>query len=98
MNSFPSIPYTSPRLILPKMGWDQENGILKASFHTMTGTSLSREQFYAFLRYDTGHLEPYEFRKEDYEKQLDRRLSYKSTRRKTWSHSTMSRKKSYPYP
>ena len=45
MNSFPSIPYTSPRLILPKMGWDQENGILKASFHTMTGTSLSESSF-----------------------------------------------------
>ena len=82
MNSFPSIPYTSPRLVLPKMGWDQENGILKASFHTMTGTSLSREQFYAFLRYDTGHLEPYEFREEDYEKQLDRRLSYKLDKEK----------------
>jgi hypothetical protein len=48
----------------------------------MTGTSLSREQFYAFLRYDTGHLEPYEFREEDYEKQLDRRLSYKLDKEK----------------
>ena len=55
---------------------------MKASFHTMTGTSLSREQFYAFLRYDTGHLEPYEFREEDYEKQLDRRLSYKLDKEK----------------
>lgn len=82
MNSFPTISYTSPRLILPKMGWNQENGILEASFHTMTGTSLSREQFYAFLRYDTGHLEPYEFRIEDYKKQLDRRLSYKLDKEK----------------
>lgn len=82
MNSFPSIAYTSPRLILPNMRWDQENGILEASFHTMTGTSLSKDQFYAFLRYDTGHLEPYEFLEEDYEKQLSRRLSYKLDKEK----------------
>lgn len=82
MNSFPSISYTSPQLILPKIGWNQEQGILEASFHTMTGTSLSRDQFYAFLRYDTGHLEPYEFRAEDYEKQLSRRLSYKLDKEK----------------
>ena len=77
VNTFDSIFYTSPRMVPPRMYWDQEREILKIAFHTLTGTSLSADQFFAFLQSDTGHLEPFEFTKEDCEKRLKERLIYR---------------------
>ncbi len=73
---FPDIAYTSGELVPPRMLWDPEENILLASFRTRTENGESADDLWAFMRWETGHLEAVPFDREECEKRLKERLSY----------------------
>ena len=73
---FPDIAYTSRELVPPRMLWDPEEDILLASFHTHTENGESADDLWAFMRWETGHLEAVPFDREECQKRLGERLSY----------------------
>lgn len=73
---FPDIAYTSRELVPPRMLWDPEEDILLASFHTHTENEESADDLWAFMRWETGHLEAVPFDREECQKRLGERLSY----------------------
>ncbi len=76
LHAFESVPYTSPQLEPPEFWWYEEQDILEAAFHTLTGTALSADQLFLFIHSEDGRLELMEFTKEECEKHLRERLTY----------------------
>lgn len=68
--------YTSPRLVMPKLYWDEESRQLQVALHTNTGTGAASEELYVLQQYDTGTLQPYHFGDKQYNAVLEERIQY----------------------
>lgn len=68
--------YTTPRLVMPKLYWDEESRQLQVALHTNTGTGAASEELYVLQQYDTGTLQPYHFGDKQYHAVLEERIQY----------------------
>lgn len=68
--------YTSPRLIMPRVYWNQEDGQLQVSLHNFTGTGLAAEELHVLRQNGDGELEDFCFAYGDYRSLLEERLSF----------------------
>lgn len=68
--------YTSPRMILPKLYWDEARRQLQISCHVYTGTGASADELHVLQQYDTGTLTESRLCLEDYETLLEERIGW----------------------
>lgn len=68
--------YTSPRLIMPQMYWNQSEGQLQISLHNFTGTGLAAEELHVLRRKENGELEDFFFVYDDYVGLFRERLAF----------------------
>ncbi len=68
--------YISPRLIMPKLYWDEEERQLQMTIHIHTGTGFDAEDLVILQQYDTGTLGPHYFTYGDYSEILSERIGY----------------------
>lgn len=68
--------YTSPRLIMPQIYWNQESRQLQVSLHNFTGTSLDAEELHVLRQTEEGDLEDFLFAYDDYVGLLKERLAF----------------------
>lgn len=68
--------YISPRLIMPKLYWDEEERQLQMTIHIHTGTGFDAEDLIILQQYDTGTLVPHYFTLGDYREILSERIGY----------------------
>lgn len=68
--------YTSPRLVMPQIYWNQENRQLQVSLHNFTGTSLAAEELHVLRQTEEGDLEDFFFAYDDYVSLLRERLAF----------------------
>ena len=73
---FPDIVYASPDRVLPRMLWEPEENILLAAFHTAEDGSDAAGELWAFVRWETGHLEAVPFDRVSGEETLKERMTY----------------------
>lgn len=78
VNCFAQIEYSSPRGVLPRCAWEEEEGIFVAAFRTLTGSGMDADQCYAFLWWETGHLEATEIDRAKIEEQLEERIRFQA--------------------
>lgn len=73
---FPDIYYSSPRLILPKIHWDQETQMLVMSCSSIAGTGLSEDQLSVFLCSDSQKIDNVTFKEADLNRQLEKQITF----------------------